>query len=245
MWKRQMGRHRPRVIFILYLLCRYVGVIALIIPTASFFGHVSAAACPKFVAAGGSLRILLSECAALVLLWRTWAIWSMSSAILTFMSTLLVPVTIVSIMSITKQKSFMYAGHCTAVVSSHGIIGRKWVFSLVHLVYDTIAFLLSSWRLMMNVRLGASPISSALLRDGMIYYFCIVSAHILNLFWFTRTVPEQQNMTQLFSVACEQSFIRGILSNFADSDRYSLVTMIFSQRISAQLVHRVLFQNTP
>jgi hypothetical protein len=62
---------------------------------------------------GGIFRVLLSEAAALVLFWRTRAIWNKCRAVSIGMLVVLVPITVVSFASIAHQRGASVDGNCT------------------------------------------------------------------------------------------------------------------------------------
>ncbi|KAJ3487701.1 hypothetical protein NLI96_g3369 [Meripilus lineatus] len=134
---------------------------------------------------------------------------------------------------------------------------EKWPFSAAHLIFDTMACFLASWRLLANASLGArfvspagtpssaeptncSPVSSILLHDGILYFLVLMSTHIMNIYWFTRSNPELKTMTQLLSVTSSSpdSSLLYLLIPFA------VVTMVCSQRIITSLNERV-FESNP
>jgi hypothetical protein len=131
----------------------YIGLAAVIAPTAIFFSNLTLAQCIVFNPLVGALRSILSTVTNVILLGRTWAIWGRNRVrrcpcfyvrrerthlygaqnVALFMVVALVPTTVFSYAYLFDQKPIVQNGSCTAVSSSE-VFTQKWLFAMVNMV---------------------------------------------------------------------------------------------------------------
>lgn len=223
LYRRQRWPHMT-VACGLFFAARYFGAAYIISTSVLFFSKTfTPSSCKSIVPLGGFFRGCVSTTSALIFLWRTWAIWQRNRNVLIIMGLALIPQIIFSYPSAFMQIPISKNGGCTGASGTDNAFALKWPFALVNLLYDVIACILGTWKLVQNIKAGVSGISFILLGDGLGYFFLMVAIHILNLVFLLIPDPSKQTVIVTFQ---------------------SVITSILAQRIITSLSERTEVINT-
>ncbi|KAJ7500896.1 hypothetical protein B0H11DRAFT_1994886 [Mycena galericulata] len=192
-YQRQRQFWKPSPACILSVLVRYATLIAIVMATAFFFGtHWTEKTCVPAV--GGALRAFSASIVSLIFLWRTWAIWHKSRAILYFLMVALIPTTVFKCTGVFGAKQ-------TSCVS---LILNKHPVPMAAPVFDALSCGLSTYRLILNLRNGTS---------GLGDFFISVGLQVLNLIFLLSPNAAKQNTMITFTNA-----ITGLLAQRVAQD---------------------------
>ncbi|KAF7333418.1 hypothetical protein MVEN_02357600 [Mycena venus] len=204
-YKRQKKIWNPSAACILFVLCRYVTLVSIIMATAFFFGtNWTEKTCVPAV--GGALRALSASIVSIIFMWRTWAIWHKRRPVLYFLMFAFIPTTVFTWGFVFNQVPEVKNGSCGGLAST-GVFGVKWPFALANMLFDALCVGMSTYRLALNIKNGSSQISSILLVDGLGYFFTSIALQVLNLIFLLSPDPAKQSTMITFTNA-----ITGLLS---------------------------------
>ncbi|KAF7355903.1 hypothetical protein MVEN_00919200 [Mycena venus] len=231
LYKRQKKWWNPSVACILFVLCRYVTLVSIVMATAFFFGtNWTEKTCVPAV--GGALRALSASIVSIIFMWRTWAIWCKNRPVLYFLMIAFIPTTVFTwafVFNQVPEVSSGSGGSCGGLAGK-GVFGAKWPFALANMVFDALCVGLSTYELAINIRNSSrcerllpsdffSQISSILLVDGLGYFFISIALQVLNLIFLLSSDPAKQSTMITFTNA---------------------MTGLLSQRIITSLSQRVV-----
>ncbi|KAH8828856.1 hypothetical protein DL96DRAFT_1496219 [Flagelloscypha sp. PMI_526] len=217
LYRRQKSILRPSVACILFFAARYLGVAYVISTSVLFFGrNFTVSSCTAVLPLGGFLRGAVATASALIFLWRTWAIWQKNRNILIIMSIALIPQIIFSYSSAFAQAPVVKNGGCTGVTGSEHVFALKWPFALVNLLYDSLACVLGTWKLVMNIRSGVSRVSAILLADGLGFFFLMVITHVMNLSFLLSPDPAKQTILVTFQAVLTSILAQRIITSLSE-----------------------------
>jgi hypothetical protein len=180
----------------------------------------------------GLTRSMLSTIVNLILLGRTWVIWGRNRWIAIGMAMVLIPCTVFSYGYLFQQRPIVKAGACTAM-SGTTLLSQKWIFALVNMLYDIIACVLCTIRLVRNIRAEKSYVysmpssgllltdirlsivgmSHVLLSDGIGYFVIVMIGHALNLSFLRSPQPAKQSSFLTFNVALSSVLSQRIITS--------------------------------
>ncbi|KAJ7737034.1 hypothetical protein B0H14DRAFT_3611869 [Mycena olivaceomarginata] len=225
-YKRQKKWWNPSAACILFVLCRYVTLVSIVMATAFFFGtNWTEKTCVPAV--GGAFRALSASIVSIIFIWRTWAIWCKNRPVLYFLMIAFIPTTVFTWGFVFNQVPEVGSGGSCSGLAGKGVFGAKWPFALV---FDTLCVGLSTYELAINIRNSSrcerllpndyfGQISSILLVDGLGYFFTSIALQVLNLIFLLSSDPAKQNTMITFTNA---------------------MTGLLSQRIITSLSQRVV-----
>jgi hypothetical protein len=118
------------------------------------------------------------------------------------MGAAMIPTTVFSYAYLFLQTPIVRRGACTSV-SGTGVLAQKWLFPLANMLFDVLACVLCSIRLLRNIfaEKGIQGVSKVLLQDGLGYFGVVMVGHILNLIFTRSPVPAKQTSFFTFNVA--------------------------------------------
>ncbi|KAJ7328717.1 hypothetical protein DFH08DRAFT_967131 [Mycena albidolilacea] len=205
-YKRQKKLWNPSAACILFVLCRYITLVSIIMATAFFFGtNWTAQTCVPAV--GGALRALSASIVSIIFLWRTYAIWHKSRPVLYFLMVSFIPTTIFTWGFVFNQVPEVGSSGSCGGLAGTGVFGVKWPFALANMLFDALCVGMSTYRLAHNLKNGSSQISSILLVDGLGYFLVSIALQVLNLIFLLSPDPAKQSTMITFTNA-----ITGLLS---------------------------------
>ncbi|EJD52379.1 hypothetical protein AURDEDRAFT_158104 [Auricularia subglabra TFB-10046 SS5] len=201
----------------LFIAARYCGAAYMVSTTVLFFGkNFTPSSCKSIVPLGGFFRATVASASALTFLWRTWAIWHKNRTILIIMSVALIPHIIFSYPSAFMQIPVSNNGGCTGASGNDNVFALKWPFALVNMLYDVLACVLGTYKLILNIKSGVSSISFILLSDGLGFFFLMVVIHVLNLVFLLIPDPSRQTIMVVFYGATASILAQRIITSLSE-----------------------------
>ncbi|KAJ7895774.1 hypothetical protein B0H13DRAFT_2665061 [Mycena leptocephala] len=217
-YKRQKKWWNPSSACILFVLCRYVTLVSIVMATAFFFGtNWTEKTCVPAV--GGALRALSASIVSIIFMWRTWAIWCKNRPVLYFLMIAFIPTTVFTWGFVFNQVPEVGSSGSCGGLAGKGVFGAKWPFALANMAGSRVV-----WGIVFRLKLVRSSthyaqISSILLVDGLGYFFISIALQVLNLIFLLSSDPAKQNTMITFTNA---------------------MTGLLSQRIITSLSQRVI-----
>ncbi|KAF7341143.1 hypothetical protein MVEN_01849100 [Mycena venus] len=217
LYAKQKGPLKLSVACILFILVRYLGVIALVMGAVGYFYHgFSKEQCDKFYWMAPVFKLFLYLTSQVILAIRTYAVSRKSPTVLRILVVLFVLGEFIS--TFWKRIPFQSNGNCTG-----GNLPGVKVASLYYvgcLVFDAVAMSITAiylWKFSNSSRASLSRLARMMLEDGIMYFIALTAMNIVNLIFF------QSRDTTLQSSASSLGFA---------------VTMIFSARFILNLSER-------
>ncbi|KAJ7909151.1 hypothetical protein B0H13DRAFT_2015104 [Mycena leptocephala] len=220
LYAKQKGPLNLSIACILFILVRYLGVLAIGMGVVGFFYHgFSKEACSHFFWVVPIFKLFLYLASQAVLTLRTYAVSRKSPTILRLLIVLFFACTVGEFVStFWKRIPFQQSHNCT----SGNLPGVKVasLFYAVCLVFDAVTMIISAiylWKFSNSSRTSFTRLTRMMLEDGIMYFLVLSAMNIVNLIFF------QSRDT--------------ILQSSASSLGYA-VTMIFSSRFILNLSER-------
>ncbi|KAJ7812835.1 hypothetical protein B0H13DRAFT_1741497 [Mycena leptocephala] len=238
-YKRQKKWWNPSSACILFVLCRYVTLVSIVMATAFFFGtNWTEKTCVPAV--GGALRALSASIVSIIFMWRTWAIWCKNRPVLYFLMIAFIPTTVFTWGFVFHQVPEVGSGGSCGGLAGKGVFGAKWPFALANMVFDTLCVGLSTYELAINIRnssrlgdfrFSGTSILTLAQRPGI--FFISIALQVLNLIFLLSSDPAKQNTMITFTNAMTGLLSQRISKDSPSFDRKILTVSVtsLSQRV--------------
>jgi hypothetical protein len=190
---------------LLFYLNRYLTLLLYVTLTAGVFDKTwSVQTCQHFIIIPAVGTVVLQGVTSLVMLLRTYALWSRKTPILIILVAAYLVLMALSVRAMVagrryNPEQFLYPG-CMIIVP-----GALRLNPLVHawltlIFFDTIVVALTLWRTLSIHRMGGKmPLTTLLLRDGVAYFAAIGLANLSYFFIYAVAVPVNMTVAQAIS----------------------------------------------
>ncbi|KAJ7676509.1 hypothetical protein DFH06DRAFT_1291529 [Mycena polygramma] len=219
LYSRQKGISQLSAACILFILVRYIGLIAIIIGNTGFFYHgFSKEACHRFYWLAPIFKLILYTVSQGILAIRTYAVSRKSPVVLRILVVLFVLCAVPELISVFwKRVSFQTNFNCT----SGNLPGIKIasLFNVGALVFDLVTMVITSvylWKFSNSSRTSFSQLTRMMLHDGLMYFIALTAMNAVNIIFFQNNDEVLQPSATTLGYAATMIFSGRFILNLSE-----------------------------
>ncbi|KAJ7936984.1 hypothetical protein B0H13DRAFT_2303303 [Mycena leptocephala] len=229
LYARQKGPFQLSLACILFILVRYMGIVAIIIGNTGFFYHgFSKEECHRFYWLAPIFKLILYMISQAILAIRYASVlpsWPLSPLVLRLLFLLFVVTAVPELISVFwKRVSFQNNSkyeHCT----SGNLPGVKIasLFNVGALVFDMVTMIITSiylWKFSIQVaHRNFSQLTSMMMHDGLMYFVALSAMNTVNIIFFQNNDPVLQPSATTLGYAATMIFSGRFILNLSEHVR--------------------------
>ncbi|KAJ6456009.1 hypothetical protein C8R47DRAFT_1227983 [Mycena vitilis] len=219
LYSRQKGLSKLSAACILFILVRYLGLIAIIIGNTGFFYHgFSKEACHRFYWLAPIFKLALYTVSQGILAIRTYAVSRKSPVVLRILVALFVLCAVPELISVFWKRL------SRPICTSGNMPGIKIasLFNVGALVFDIVTMIITSvylWKFSSSSRTSFSQLTRMMLHDGLMYFIALTAMNAVNIIFFQSNDAVLQPSATTLGYAATMIFSGRFILNLSEHVR--------------------------
>ncbi|KAJ6514812.1 hypothetical protein C8R47DRAFT_493009 [Mycena vitilis] len=223
LYSKQKGLFKLSAACILFILVRYLGLIAIIVGNTGFFYHgFSKAACHRFYWLAPIFKLALYTVSQGILAIRTYAVSRRSPLVLYILVGLFVLCAVPELISAFWKRVCDFPDERICTSGNMPGIKIASLFNVGALVFDIVTLVITSvylWKFSSSSRTSFSQLTRMMLHDGLMYFIALTAMNAVNIIFFQSSDAVLQPSATTLGYAATMIFSGRFILNLSEHVR--------------------------